>query len=382
MKISFPSIYKEYHPVKELNFQFNRFAAGIRDEDVFRIAPKIKDYADWKRETLSIAKQADGELRYMNAASYYRLAEFFMVHGDPDKDMAYNRFTGLVKELSRDEKIEEHLVPYENAFLPAVSVRAERKTGTIVLHGGFDSFKEEMYPSILYLRSAGYDVIAFEGPGQGAALKKYRMPMTHEWEKPVAAVLDYFKLSDITLIGVSLGGYLALRAAAFDSRISRVVAYDAMYEFIECFLNRKGPVGKYAMKALLAARASFLINPAIHLIMQIDLLAQWGIQQGMYVMGVTTPYRLFRKLGNFTTQKISKLIKQDVLVLAGTGDHYVPLSQFYKQLKVLVSARSVTGRLFTEAENAQNHCQVGNVRLALDVIVDWIRQCQQIRSDE
>jgi len=58
MNISFPTVYKEYHPVKELNFQFNRFAAGIRDEDVMRIAPKIKDYADWKRETLSIAKQA------------------------------------------------------------------------------------------------------------------------------------------------------------------------------------------------------------------------------------------------------------------------------------------------------------------------------------
>jgi pimeloyl-ACP methyl ester carboxylesterase len=378
MEISFPSVYKEYHPVKELNFQFNRFAIGLRDEDILRIAPRIKDYTDWKRETLSIAKQAEDEQRFMNAASYYRLAEFFMVHGDPDKDMAYDRFTGFMRELFKDEKIEEHLVPYENSFLPAVSVRAERKMGTIVLHGGFDSFMEEMYPVILCLRSSGYDVIAFAGPGQGAALNKYRIPMTHEWEKPVKAVLDHFRLSDVTLLGLSLGGYLALRAAAFEGRISKVVAYDVMYEFIECFLNRKGPAGKYVMKALLEARASFLVNPAIQLIMKTDLLAQWGIQQGMHVMGAATPYQLFRKMGNFTTKKISRLVQQDVLVLAGAEDHYVPLGQFYKQLKALVSARSVTGRVFTKEENAQNHCQVGNIRLALDVIVDWIRQCQRI----
>ena len=33
------------------------------------------------------------------------------------------------------------------------------------------------------------------------------LKMTHEWEKPVAAVLDFFELEGITLIGVSLGGY-------------------------------------------------------------------------------------------------------------------------------------------------------------------------------
>jgi predicted metallo-beta-lactamase superfamily hydrolase len=85
--------------MKELNFQFNRFAVGIRDEDVMAIAPRIKDYADWKRELLSIATLAEKESRFMNAACYYCLAEFFMDPHDPDKNKAYDKFTGLMNDI-------------------------------------------------------------------------------------------------------------------------------------------------------------------------------------------------------------------------------------------------------------------------------------------
>ena len=376
MESIFPTTYKNYHPIAELNYQFNRFAVGIRDEDVLAIAPKIKSFADWKRETLSIAGAAEKEGRLINAACYYRLAEFFMDPHDPDKNKAYDKFTGLTNDLFKDEQIEKFLISYEGGYLPAVSVKSHEKKGVILLHGGFDSFLEEMYLFILYLKSHGYDVVAFEGPGQGAALKKYKLAMTHEWEKPIAAVLDFFKLSDVTLIGVSLGGYLALRAAAYDSRISKVIAFDVMYDFIECFLNRKGPVGRYALKFLLAIRAAFIVNIAISLIMKFDLLAEWGIKQGMYVMAVNSPYNLFRKFSNFTTKHISKLLKQDVLVLAGSEDHYVSIDQFHDQMKVLVNAKSVTGRIFTRMENAQNHCQVGNLQLALDTMISWIELCK------
>ncbi len=379
MNITFHTGYKDYHPIPELNFQFNRFAAGIRDEDIMAIAPRIHNYADWKRETLSIAMLAEKERRLMNAAHYYRLAEFFMDPRDPDKNAAHDKYTELMRALFRDENITSISIPYENAYLPAVLVKGDADKGTIVLHGGFDSFLEELYPMMLYLNASGYEVIAFEGPGQGAPLKKNGMPMTHAWEKPASAVLDYCRLTDVTLIGHSLGGCLALRAAAYDKRISRVVAFDVMYTFIECFLKRKGSAGKYAMQLLLAAGASFIINPVVALIMKTDLHAEWGINHGMRVVGADSPYRLFRRLLNFTTKDISKLITQDVLLLAGSEDHYVPTSQFHDQMKALINARSVTGRIFTRMENAQNHCQVGNVRLALDVIIDWIELCRPKR---
>ncbi len=382
MQNIFPTTYKDYHPIKELNYQFNRFAIGIRDEDVMAIAPRIKNYTDWKRETLSIAILAEKENRLMNAACYYRLAEFFMDPHDPDKNKAYEKFTGLTNDFFKNEQMEKFSIPYENGYLPAVSIKSSGEKGVILIHGGFDSFIEELYLAALYFKSSGYDVIAFEGPGQGAALKKYGIPMTHEWEKPVAVVLDFFKLTDVTLIGISLGGYLALRAAAFDRRISKVVAYDVMYDFIECFLNRKGPIGRYAMKFLLATRAAFILNMAISILMKIDLLAEWGIKQGMYVMGMDSSYKLFKKYENFTTKDISELITQNVLVLAGSDDHYVSMDQFHAQMKALVNARSVTGRIFTRMENAQNHCQVGNMGIAIDTIINWIELCNKKQLDK
>ena len=63
---------------------------------------------------------------------------------------------------------------------------------------------------------------------------------------------------------------------------------------------------------------------------------------------------------------------QDVLVLAGSEDHYVPVRQFYQQIEALKNTRSLTARLFTRAESAQNHCQAGNFGLALQVITTWL----------
>ena len=50
-------------------------------------------------------------------------------------------------------------------------------------------------PAALVFRDAGYDTILFEGPGQGAALELAHLPMSPEWEKPVKAVLDFFRLT-------------------------------------------------------------------------------------------------------------------------------------------------------------------------------------------
>lgn len=55
--------------------------------------------------------------------------------------------------------------------------------------------------------------------------------------------------------------------------------------------------------------------------------------------------------------------------MAGAEDHYVPLGQLGAQIQTLTNARSVTARVFTRAESAQNHCQIGNLGLALRVIL-------------
>ena len=109
-------------------------------------------------------------------------------------------------------------------------------------------------------------------------------------------------------------------------------------------------------------------------------MLEWGIAQGMHVMGARTPYAFLRKCMAFHTAEISPLVKQDVLLLGGQEDHYIPLHQFFDQGKTLTHVRSLTSRLFTRKETAQNHCQLGNIGLSIKVIVDWVEQMTNEQS--
>ncbi len=68
------------------------------------------------------------------------------------------------------------------------------------------------------------------------------------------------------------------------------------------------------------------------------------------------------------------LITQDILLLAGQNDHYVPIKQFTDQILTLTNVHSLTARMFTSEETADNHCQIGNLGLAADVMLNWINQ--------
>ena len=85
-----------------------------------------------------------------------------------------------------------------------------------------------------------------------------------------------------------------------------------------------------------------------------------------------TPADVFAAWREYRTDDISSLVTQDVLLMAGSKDHYMPLSMLPDQLMALTAAHSVSARVFTEAESAQNHCQIGNMGLALKVILDWL----------
>ena len=70
----------------------------------------------------------------------------------------------------------------------------------------------------------------------------------------------------------------------------------------------------------------------------------------------------------------SDLVKQDVLILTGKEDHFIPFKMHDKQVKALTNASSVAARVFTKEDQAQNHCQIGNLGLALDVMAEWIEK--------
>ena len=366
--------YHNFHPHREINYQLNRCLEGGREQDLMEIAPNIKNFTDWKREMLIIAEKALKEKRLLNAAFYYRYSCFFANQEDPDRLKTYLIFTNLINSVYQNVGLKRYEILYDHGYLPVLRSTPYPNKGTIILTSGFDSYLEEYIPRILYFASAGYDVIAFNGPGQGETLIKYKQYMTPEWEKPMGTILDYFKLDNVTAIGISLGGYLAVRAAAFDTRIKRVVAFDVMYDFYDCMAKRNTSIANILLETAFTLKFDFLIDAIMRQRMKDDMQADWFIRQGMIVTGQNSPAGFLRECRKYNLKNCSNRLKQDMLILAGSEDYYVPLSQFYQQIAGLVNAKSITGRIFTKEEQAQNHCQYGNSNLAHAFILNWINQ--------
>ena len=154
--------------------------------------------------------------------------------------------------------------------------------------GGFDSYIEELFAITDALCTAGWDVVAFEGPGQGGALEEAGLPFEVEWEHPVAAVLDHYALSDVSVLGISLGGGLAVRAAAFEPRVRRLICDDILFDFLDVSLHQLPAVPRAALTGLLRAGADRAVNTLVHRAMRRSPVLDWGLHQGMHVFGVDT----------------------------------------------------------------------------------------------
>jgi dienelactone hydrolase len=127
-------------------------------------------------------------------------------------------------------------IPYEGKLLYGILRKPAgvTKPPVVVMCMGLDSAKEEMDDYENRFLKRGVATLAFDGPGQGEA--EYDFPICPEYEKPVKAVVDFIETrkdvdaARVGVWGVSLGGYYAPRAAAFEKRIKACVALSGAYE--------------------------------------------------------------------------------------------------------------------------------------------------------
>lgn len=368
---------------RNFDYQLNRVINwdGGRIEDVQPIADRIKTSADWKRELIALGDKALQENRIQNAIAYYRMSEFFMYDGDPDKKAYYEKATELFYQYYADyfegenPRIEKLEVPYENVQLPVMHVVPDGKSkGTILLHGGNDSYFEEFLFTVLYLQEQGFEVYMFEEPGQGGVMRCQGMHFTHEWEKPVKAVLDFFRLDDVTIIGISLGGYLAPRAAAFDKRITKVVAWSVFPCFQDVIVGMQKPAIQKMFYLFMKLHARPLINFVFGKKAKKEPVIDWGLKHGCYAYESKDAYGYAQKLKLYDLEPIADKITQDMLIVGANQDHFIDYRLIGREINMLTNVKSLTFRLFTDKEDAQNHCNVGNGKIVLDTICGWIEQ--------
>jgi alpha-beta hydrolase superfamily lysophospholipase len=328
-------------------------------------------YASWTevgQRVLAEAEKTSDPLSkggaYMRAHNYFETGEFLLPPEDPKRPDSWKRnLDSFYKGLQAlGVPHERFRAPYPGGGLRAIyypgPAGAEKKP-LVMIVGGYDSTMEELYfllgkPAL----DRGYSVLTYEGPGQGDALRSQGLHFLPEWERPNGAVLDEFLRhhkhpEKIVLAGVSLGGYFAPRAAAFDERIDGVVAFDCCYDFGSIFAN--------IMKA--ASNPIARKSPDI----------VWALDNFRWTMGTNDIASMEAVAQQYTLAPVASRIKQPVLILAGAEDHFIPLQQTADFAKALINAKSVTTQVFDRASGGAEHCQNGNMTLAHAAVFSWIQ---------
>ena len=124
-----------------------------------------------------------------------------------------------------------------------------------------------------------------------------------------------------------------------------------------------------------------MLNKQSYKKMKRDAMHHWSINHSMYITKTQTPAEAMKIMFNLNEyNQHPELIIQDVLILSGRNDHFIPIKMHKMQIKALTNAKSVSEKIFTKEEQAQNHCQIGNIKLALDIILNWIDEKSLLKA--
>ena len=381
-------MFTEYTGNRQFDLQLNRTFAPILDRaGMERIAattlPRLRTTSQITELAQGIAERFSSEGDADAAWRLYELAAFYLDADDPCKRRFIDAMSASFDEAHRGLALTRHAVPYRGGELTAMrweadpTDRAQAPAGTpttLIMMNGFDGYVEEIISFALHFPTRPFDIIAFDGPGQGhTALAG--MPLEPQWERPTEAVLDYFGIDNAAALGVSFGGYLVMRAAAYCPRITRVIAFDMMYRLLDGLtMPLPRPLRPFAEAVVGHARPAWLIDAAMRIVPRFSADLSWKLRQASHLTGLSRPSEVLRALGDYTMEPLEGRITQPCLVLAGDTDQYVPIERLEDVRRVLAKATSLDVRVFHEADDPDmaQHCQIGDLDRAFAIQGDWL----------
>ncbi len=357
-------------------------------------------YREWNRtadhfraagdESLAAGHSVTARDAYFRAATYYRTAEFFL-HGnpaDPRIVATWEKSRDAFRDaLSLDTTHHEIVaIPYENTTLPGYVYTVD-DSGTprplLIIQTGFDGCQEELHPYAMEGVKRGYNVLTFEGPGQGGVIRVQHLPFRPDWETVIVPVVEYavsrpdVDRDRIALWGISLGGYLAPRGAAFEPRISALVAdagtYDIGQNLLLNFQEKGGEAANLTEEELQewlrTDPAEF--NEGIRAAMAHDTGTRWLNENGMFVFNESSPARFWVKWMDFSLEGIAEKIRCPTLVTGSVEDHFDPGGV---QANLLYDHLTCEKELimYSSEYGAGSHCQLGAFAQSFAEKFDWL----------
>ncbi len=315
------------------------------------------------RKLLAEGRRASAATYLLRAANYYHIGERFL---QPKSEglTAYRHGVECFRDaakLMRRPRIEHVEIPYEGATLPGILVHAEPlpgRSGTVpavVFFDGFDITKEIQYfkgvPDIV---ARGIACLIVDGPGNGESVRFRGLYLHHETERYGTAAYEYlahrpeFDAKRIGVMAISLGGYYAPRAAAFEQRFACCIAWGAQWDYWQVWKNR--------FDRLDAGNLPSLSVPWQHL---------------LWIFNVGTRDEAMQKLEGFRLDGVVQNITCPFLMVHGEGDEQIPLA-LAQQCFDAVGSKHKTMKVFTRAEGGYHHCQIDNASVGVAYMWDWL----------
>jgi len=294
------------------------------------------------------------------AALYYQTAERMQGHGHPGRAETYAKALAAFQNgtrLARDNVVRVEM-PYQGKLLSGLFTRGEGDgpRPAVIYCNGLDSTKELLYFSWLpqALAKRGISCLCVDQPGTGEALRLEGLPATPESERWASGWLDWLEARDdvdaarIGMTGISLGGYYAPRAVAFEPRFASGAVWGANHDWAEVQQKRLRREGE---------------NPVPH---------YWSHVH--WVFGATDMEDFLDKSRGMTLDGVLANIRVPFLVTHGEQDRQIGLDYAHRSYDELVNSPKRELKIFTPREGGVEHVGADNMSFGRDYIADWFAE--------
>jgi pimeloyl-ACP methyl ester carboxylesterase len=321
---------------------------------------------------------------FLRASTFYS-GSYHPIYGDPIDPRLLAAFRKQVAAFDKglalqDTPVLPKRIPFGDVSMPGYLIPAvgyeQKVRPLLILTNGYDGTITDMYfASAVAASRRGYHVLMFDGPGQGEMLYEQRIPMRADWEAVVRAVVDFAvtqSIADsarIALMGWSLGGHLAPRAASGEPRIAALIADPGLWSIAGGFRDYAVKLGATPQSAANLAELDQTILKRMEQIIMNDRRLRWSVvQRGYWVHGVQNLRDYLRSTELFTMDgRAHQIACPTLLTIAETDALSASAPKLFDALRC-----PKTLLRFTAAEGAGGHVEMMNRSLLNRRVLDWL----------
>ncbi len=265
-------------------------------------------------------------------------------------------------------------IPYEQTTMPGYFIKPDASNKPrplfVMVNGSDGSVLDMWAQGGKAAIERGYNVLIYDGPGQGAMLWLQHVPFRYDFEKALSPVVDLALTRPdvdpkrIAVQGISQGGYWVPRAIAFEKRFAAAIADPGVYDVGAAWWGGLAPQLAAMLNGGMKAQFDSVMASRLPPKQAADLTFR------ARPFGFTSLYDTFIAVKKYTMAGVVDKITTPLLVTNPDNEQFFP-GQPTQLYNALPTAKKATVA-FTVAEGADRHCEPGAPMLRSQKTLDWL----------